>query len=386
MTHNRFMTYLKPEPPRYLSRLDLFLRFIENKVNDAIVRSTHTSSNSYGIRVLTEIIKLSDLKTILPMYMSGKLSSSYLLSITKDLEQPIDVRNGRQGSSFFIKSKTMCYELITASRRDNPLGDIPYGKDYDNSEWKAIRPFRIYDISACDLVYTAHGAHLYYTGDGPKYVIYTVDCFALLCKFLAYYKAAKYKDDVDTLIQEYLHKDVVIPNLLRDSASIWMRNNFRNQFLIGSPLESRSMTLWDNINGDTLGADYTGAMYDVHHLKKDVISGSVTPLVGMSSLQLSRNTGFTQYYTELFENNKGSITSSHLWVECLKNLPWWEFITLINATGKALPETQMFEKDVIRDVRFWKMLRPWNSVHGSLPYRAIVETRLTSLYDYLKGR
>lgn len=388
MIGSRFLRYLKPVPPRHMTRLNLFMGFMKNKIDDGIMRASHLTPNGYGSRLLMEIIKLADLETLLITGDPYKRTGEGLFPIVKDLEKPIDVRIGRHTtSSLFVKSKTPCFELVTPSRRKNPLAEIPFDQPYDHPSWKAIRPLRIVDMGTCDLRFSVHTDYLTYQKHGPTHVVYALDCFALVTKFIAYYRAQKFIANLDQTILDFIHNDVVIPTLLNDSLAIWLRNIYKQQLITASPLESHTSTIWDVITIDTIGSDFTGAMVDVQHLKDDLRKQSITAQTALASLLLStKKQSFTEYYTELYETTRTPDQQPYVWVDCFKNLSWWEFIVMVTSYTPDHPDAMALQRDVVRDVRFWLMMKPWQEAHGSIPYKTMIRNRLEGLYTYLRTK
>lgn len=387
MIGERFVRYLKPSPPRSMSRLNLFVNFLNRKAQDATSRASYITPNNYGSRLLIEIIKLADLDTLLLEGDPYNRMGEYLLSITKDLEKPIDVRIGKHTTqSLFVRSKTPCFELMTASRRRNPLVDIPYKQPYDSPEWKAVKPFRIVDMGTTDLRFQVYNDQLMYNRHGPTHMVYSLDCFALVSKFVAYYRAQKSITDRDQCLLNFVHEEIIVPTLLNDSIAIWLRNIYRQQLLSASPLESHTSTIWDIVNIDTLGSDFTGAMFDIQHLKTDLKNQSISNQTVFSSLPLSSNgESFTAYYTDLYDTTTTPNEQPYVWVDCLKNISWWEFILMVSSFVPDYPDVISLKRDVLRDVRFWLMVRPWQEIHQSLPYRTLIRSRLEGLYTYLRN-
>ena len=385
MIGERFVRYLKNTPPRNMSRLNLFIHFLHRKMEDATVRASYTTPNGYGSRLLVDIIKLADLDTLLlpgdPYHKVG----DYLLSITKDLEKPIDVRIGKHTTkSLFIKSKTPCFELMTPSRRKNPLYEIPFESDYYSDAWKSIKPFHIVDMGTTDLRFQVYSDQLMYQKQGPTHVIYTLDCMALVAKFVAYYKAQPYVVNRDQCLLDFVHKEIIVPILLQDSLALWLRNIYKQQFLIASPLESHTSTIWDIVNIDTIGSDFTGAMVDIQHLKTDLKNQSISNQTVFSSLLLNtQQQSFTEYYKELFDTTNTPNEQPYAWVDCLKWLSWWEFILTISSFVPDYPDVISLRRDVVRDVRFWCMIKPWNSINSSVPYKIMIRARLEGMLAYL---
>lgn len=386
MIGDRFVRYLKPVPPRSMSRLNLFINFLDRKAADATNRASHTTPNGYGSRLLVDIIKLADLDNILSMGSPSDRLGEYLLPIAKDLEKPIDVRIGKHTTqSLFIRSKSPCFELMTLSRRKNPLSEIPFKAPYSHPDWAKIQPLRIVDMGTMDLRFQVYSNQLMYDRHGPTHAVYSLDCVALVAKFVAYYRAQPQIINRDQTLLDFVHKEVIVPTLLRDSMAIWLRNIYRQQLLSASPLESHTSTIWDVVNIDTIGSDFTGAMIDINHLKNDLKSQAISAQTAMSSLLLGPDgEDFTSFYTQLWETTTTPNEQPYVWVDCLKNLSWWEFILMVASFVPDYPDVISLKRDVVRDVRFWLMMKPWQEVHQSIPYRTMIRSRLEGLYTYLQ--
>lgn len=385
MIGHGFRSFLKEKPPRYLPKVNLFIEFLKFKSDEAINRASYINNNTYGIRLLSEIIKASDIASLLLTTKDQRALINAVNEQTKELEKYIDIRNGKTTTnSLFINSSTACFELISPSRRMNPLIDIPFDKDYKDPKWTTIKPFRIVDMSSCDLTFKVYNDQLDYYSRAPTYSIYTLDCFALVCKFIAYYKANP-KGDIDQSILNFLHYEIIVPTLINDSVSIWMRNVYSQQFMTDSPLESKTATMWDNVNIDTLGTEFTAAMVDIVHLKTDLVNESIDPLTVMSSLILSTDKkNFISYYKELIETTGSPSNLNYAWIEGLKNSLWFEFILLMMSFSHNYPNVVSAKRFILRDIRITLMSKPWNNIRSSIPYKSIIKSKLEGMYHYLR--
>jgi hypothetical protein len=369
-----------------MPRLNQFTRFLGRKIDDATMRASHITPNGYGSRILVDIIKLADMEVITNLTAIDQPFVSYLLSILKDLEKPIDVRVGKHTThSLFIRSRTYCFELMTASRRRDPLSEIPWDKPYGHADWDNVKPLRIADMGTAELKFQVYNEQLMYPHRGPTHVVYSLDCFALVCKFTAYYQSLTKVENLDQCLLDFVHHEVIVPALLNDSLAIWLRNTYKEQFLSVSPLASHTSTIWDVVTIDTIGSDFTGAMVDVQHLRDDLQKSAITDLTVFSSLILGADgASFTDYYRELFYTSTTPDQQPFAWVDCLKHLNWWDFMLTIASVAPEFPDVLSLKRDAIRDVRFWLMFKPWQEIHGSIPYRTMIRARLEGLYNYLQ--
>lgn len=383
MIGNRFLRYVKPTPPRHLTKVDQFVGYLKYKVKDATNRASHITPNGYGSRLLVDIIKLADIDELL----AARDPYIYLAPILKDLEKPVDPRTGRHTTrSLFVKSRTPCFELISPSRTLQPITDFPIDKDYGDPAWSAIRPLRILDMGTSDLHFSVHSGYIHYPSHGPTHAVYTIDCLALVLKFLAYYKSLPYIPNRDQVILDFLNNDVIVPTLLNDSVAIWMRNLYKQQLLTGSPLEFHTSTMWDVITTDVVGPDITGAIGDVLHVKRDLTSQSLSPQTALASLSVTPNgQSFSDYFTHLFNTTQSPNLKPFLWVEALKYLAWWEMILLTASYAPDAPSTIALRRDILRDIRLLMMMRPWQEVITSFPLKTIIRSKIEGLYGYLKA-
>lgn len=387
MTGERFLRFLKPTPARHLTKVELFTRYLAYKTKDAKQRASHITPNGYGSRLLMEIIKLADLDYLFARLSNKNEINNYLTMILKDLEKPVDPRNGRHTTrSLFVKSKTPCFEIISPSRLHSPLNEIPFDKPYTDPQWDTVRPFRVLDMGTCDVHFSAHSGYLHYRDRGPTHAVYTIDCYALIMKFLAYYQSQSQIDNLDQTILDFLHQDVIIPSLLDDTVSIWLRNLYKQQLLISSPLEFHLSTMWDVITSDTIGPDVNAAVQDILHLKRDLQNQAITAQTALASMLVTTSgQSFSEYTRDLFTSTQAPDLKPFIWVECLKYLAWWEMILLVTSYTPDNPSVIAFRRDVIRDVRLWTMMRPWQEIYNSYPFQSMVRSRLEGLYTYLKN-
>lgn len=388
MLGGQFSRYLKPVPPRNLPRLNLFLNFIDGKVKDATQRASYITPNGYGSRLLVEIIKLANLDDLLNSTQTGRSVGVALLGIVAELEKFIDVRNGKHTTnSLFIISRLPCYELITPSRRGQSveaIWDIPFDLPYAHPKWLSIKPLRVSDMGTTDLKFNIHTDYFHYTNHGPTHAIYSLDCIALVAKFLAYYRFKSPVVDLDQCLLDFVHNEVIVPSLLNDTLAIWLRNMYRQQLISYSRLESLTATIWDNITIDTIGSDFTAGMIDVYHLKDDLRKQSVSPQTVLSSLLLTTDKlSFSEYYLDLFTTTTVPNRQQYIWVDCLKNLSWWETIVTIASFTPSQPDTIAFQRNLARDVRLWLMMKPWTEIHSSIPFKTMIRNRLEGLSTYL---
>lgn len=384
MSGDRFIRYLKPVAPRHLPKLNLFLDYLNYKTEDAKMRAAHITPNGYGSRLLVAIIKLADIDKILGFDNPSKLST-YLTFILKDLEKLIDVRIGKNTTqTLFIKSKLPCFELISPSRRKNPLLDIPFSYPY--TEWKNIRPLRVTEMGSCDLKFNIHTDYLHYPQRGPTHVLYSLDCMALIAKFVAYYKSKESVIDEDQLLLEFVHNEIIVPSILRDTTALWIRNIVKQQFISNSRLSSYTATIWDNITTDTIGSDFNGAMVDIAKLKEDLTNQSITAQTVLSSIGLTPDKiSFSKYFSELSLTTSIPQQHPYIWLDCIKNISWWEFVITMTSLTPDHPDAISFQRDVLRDIRLWNMLKPWQEIHSSIPLKTRVKNKLEGLMTYLSN-
>ena len=387
MINNAFVRYLKDNPPRNLPKLNNFVSFLQRKTDDAVMRASHITPNGYGSRLLVDIIKLADLSLLLREDTDQYRQKEYLLSITKDLEKPIDVRQGKHTTThLFIRSRQPCFELMTASRRQNPLVDIPFDLPYNHPRWSTIQPMRLVDMGTTDLRFQVYNDQLVYQHHGPTHAIYALDCLALVAKFIAYYKSQTMVSNLDQCLLDFVHQQIIVPSLLKDSLALWLRNIYRQQLLSASPLESHTSTIWDIVSIDTIGSDFNAAMIDINHLKTDLKNQSISNQTVMSSLILGvEGESFTTYYKNLYYTSTLPSEQPYVWVECLKNLSYCEFILMVSSFTPDYPDVISLQRDVVRDIRFWLMMKPWQEIHGSIPYKTMIRSRLEGMYTYLQG-
>ena len=382
---SRFIEYLKPSPPRHMSRVVQLTNYLGSKIEEGTRRASFTNPDTNGVRLLRQILEICDLDTLLALSVKPGRLGEYLLSMTYELEKVIDVRIGKNTSqSLFINGKTRCYELVTPSRRKNPLSEIPLGSKYDSGDWDKIRPLRIWDMGVSNLTFRFNDGRLDYNHHCPSYAIYSLDCFALVAKFIAYYKSQTKNIDLDSVMVNYIYSEIIVPSLLSDSVSIWLRNIYRQQFLSDTKLESHNSTLWDNTNIVALGTEFNNAMYDINHLKVDLRKEVITYSEVLSSLPLTGDgQHFISYYKELYNTTQLSDQQPYIWVEFIKNVSWFEFVLLVSSFSPSIPNVTSFQRDLIREVRFAIMMKPWNEVRASIPLKNVILHRLEGMYAYL---
>ncbi len=385
MLGHRLTYAIRPTTPRPMTRLHLFLSFLKTKQIEATKRSEYLTPNGNGTRLLTAILKTADLEAMIRTDKYTDYIVNILYPMVKDLEKHIDVRRGNYtANKLFIKTKNACFEMITPVRTEYPLENIPFDVPYDDPRWNTIRPFRIVELGACDLTFSLHTDYLQYRKHGPTHAVYTLDCFALVTKFIAYYKSRVTVPNFDQCILDFLHDDIIIPTLQEDSLALWLRNIYRSQFILNSPLESRTSTVWDAIVTDTLGSDFTGAMMDVHRIKKEIENNAISLRTLVSSLPLTTtNKSFSVYYTQLCDTTRIPRQQPYIWVECLKHLTWIETILLFTSFIPDHPESLTLRRQVRRDLELWVMMKPWQMISGSIPFRTMIRNRLEGLVTYL---
>jgi len=386
MPGDRFVRYLKPVAPRNLPKLNLFLDYLAYKTEDSKMRAAHITPNGYGSRLLVAIIKLADLDVILKFDHPSKLVN-HLSFILKDLEKLIDVRTGKHTThNLFIKSRQPCFELISPSRRQIPLLEIPFSNSYAESQWTEISPLRVNDMCSCDLKFSVHTDYFHFNNRGPTHVLYSLDCMALVAKFVAYYKYTQSNKDLEQTLLDFVHNEIIVPSLLRDTVAVWMRNSVKQQFITDSPLSSYTSTVGDNITTDTVGSDFNGAMLDLVKLKEDLINQSITAQTALSSVLLtSDKLSFSKYFIDLNLTTSVPKQQPYIWVECLKNIAWWEFIITMTSHTPSHPDAVSLQRDVLRDIRLWCMLKPWQEIHSSIPLKTMVRNRLEGMLTYLSS-
>lgn len=391
MLGNKIVENLNSHPSVNLPNLKLFLNFIKTKIKSHHHKSS-TSISTPGTRLLTEIINLSNVRSYLLSNPNNKNFEKDLLSRLSDIETVIDTRHFRKAlPNQFVLSKSggsaSCYEIIVPARRQNPLVSIPIGKDYNDPAWSNINPFRVYDMGDFDLSFNVYKSRLDFYGKSPSYAIYTVDCFALIAKFIAYYKSSKWKIvDYENILQEFLHEEIVTKTLIGDILPIYLRNVFMQQFAISTDIKSSETADTDTTDLDTLGSEFSAAMFDIRKLKQFTANNNLHPLTVLSSILITPdNEDFISYYKNLYFTTQLPDDRTYFWVECVKNLRWWRFILTVFSLNPDHPYVISFYRDVLREVRIWMYIRPWNNIPSGYPYKGYVKKSIENLYEELNA-
>ena len=387
MLGNSFLSYLHNVPPRSTPKLNLFTERLGERIANSSYRAGHLTTNGPGTRLLTALIKQVDIHVLVASSASLTSITQDLQSKVKDLEKMIDVRSGKHTqTNLFIKSHPVCFELMTPSRRTNVFTDIPSDKPWSDLSWMRLKPMRLVDMGACPLVAQLTGDQIHYRSQGPTHAVYAVDVVVLIAGFIAYYRSMSKPFVLDQLILDYVTNAVVIPCLLEDSASLWLRSRYRQIFVLDSVLEPHTTTVWDVITPDTVTSDWAPGTLEVQHLKQDLLNQSISVNTVLSSLPLTADrVNFVHYYSQLWSTTRTPDDQPWIWVDCLKNLAWWEFILSVAAPQRNLPGVKSMLRDLTRDVRFWMMIKPWQEIRQSIPYRTIIESRLSGMYTYLQN-
>jgi hypothetical protein len=381
--YTNLATILTPVSGRYMTRLRLFIEMLHRKLNASIDRAANVSFDGYGSRILANIIKQSDVESFLRT--SESLQSFYTRS-SQDaarLEKLIDPRIGLHSTAkMFIRSKTPCFELMAPIRTDV---DPPTDKPLSDPSWDAIRPFRMIDAGHCDYVVTFSTNYLTFQHRGPAYAVYGVDVNLLVTKFAAYCRYHGVSNSIDDDIYRFLRDHGVLPYMVDDFTSIWVRNMWRSQLITGSPLEDFTTTMWDAVGSIGLPAELKAALFDVRHLREDLISGAATPRYALSSLLVDMNEdSFSSYLGRLFSETKSSPIYHFKWLECIKYLSYIEFILVVTSLNPSNLDSVRFRQGLRVDTTEWLAARPWNAVKLSVPFSAMVELKVRGMRDYLE--
>ena len=387
MLGETIISHLKETPSRSSPRLRSFIEQLQFRKKEILERSPSVVPVVGGVRLLYDVLKLFSIHSWMNSSLTPLQMAYEALEELPFVESLVvsQINTGRR-SNLFVRSKDMCFELIVPSNRKNPLTEIPFDMVYTASKWDDVKPLRIVDMGMADLSFNVREGYISYTRKSPIFAMYTIDCFALVMKFLAYYPTIEKKLDLNDAVLLFVEKHVVLPTLMDDAIALWMRNTCRRQFISDTLLENRTSTMWDNITVDSFGTEYNAAMEDVLRLKTECLGSNITPLDVLSSIPMGLDrVNFISYYKTLYNTTNVSERHPLLWAQVLKNINWWEFILIVFTMGKNFPSSKAFERTVLRDVKLALMTRPWNKVGGSLPYRNIVQSRLEGMADYLRN-
>ena len=245
--------------------------------------------------------------------------------------------------------------------------------------WQDVRPLRVNDTDASILKTNFQTGYLYYKSQGPSFVIYSLDCFALIMKMFHYFRNKQNGRPSDIDVALFLHDEIIVPSVLRDTATIWLRNAYQRQLISEKPLRSLTMTEWDEINPDSLGPSFTYAMQELQKFK----FSNNQPMLPFSSFHMGSEIRFIDYYKTLYSGTRLPDNKAYIWVNVVKNLAWWEFVILINSFSASHPSVRRLNTTLRRELYLWLNLKPWLEIKGSAATRESLERKLKVLYKYL---
>lgn len=382
MLGQRFVSALKPANSRSTPALRLFLQRLEERVSLITARQKKGFTLSYGSRQLLATLEIANI----PALLSDPHFPRTIDEIIPALEQIYDPRLfQRNQQSKFVRSNTACYELVIPARmKVQPFMTDP-NVSYSDERWQAVQPFRLYDMGSATLSFQVQTGYLQFDQHAPTYAFYTLDCRMLVLACLAYCRSFLQHRDFDELLPEFIHTQVVIPTLLRDTHSLWLRNVYKQQLMVDSPLEAFTATMWDGVTSNELGPEFTSAMREIVRVREDLRNQSISFSQALGALPLdSSRHSVASYYIALYESTPLSPQITSMWVECLKQLAWWEFFVLISSYLSAEPQVLSFRRAGRQDIGFALMTKPWQSTNGSMAFQGLFRGRLEGLHRYFR--
>jgi len=379
----RLLPYLSSTTTRATPKLNSFVAQLELRINDTIARSTKSLSGGAGMRLIAHLLKLGNLEAWLAAENPFTIPRTGVLAVLGDMEKLIDPRGSQDiNKTLFAKTTTPCFELLFPVHRGS-MGKLMDGVVYTDPYWKTIKPFRVVDMGKAPLTFTLHNGMLLFNRQGPTHVLYTLDCLALVAKFLSY---AKYKgptSDWDRLVQEFVQFEVVIPALVQDMFSLWLRNTYHQQLLPTSPLAIHTATVWDNVTQNTLGSELSPGLRDVQQLKSELDNNNLTPSGVVSSLPVAGGEMLNRFWTDQIVHTQVTTQTSGEWLDYLKNLSLCEFLLTMTAMAPEQPYALNLHQVLTRIIRQACMTKPWNDLRQTSPYKTILQNRLEGMYSYL---
>lgn len=376
--------WLRVSPPKKLPRLDRYLQTIQPKVIYGLQRALHVIPQSNGLRLLTRIL-LSDPVTTLtydsdPWRAMGETSDSVIRSLSRVLDPEQSTIINRH---LFVSPQNKCAELVFPIQRLDPYGSLPFGNIY-NAEWKAVRPLRVIESDAETLTFDFNQGYLYYRIGGPTLIVFALDMFTLILKYLVYKKSLPPHTSYEEAVNRYIHDEVLLPCFSTDPIALWLRNQYR---LVSDHNYSPIMQqdgFHGAVTGNTLGSEYVPAIQDVTMLMSQLKEHTVSVSTVLSSLWTDPfcKVSCRDLIAEFFTQYTPPQMQQYQWITGTAYLGWIEwFISLSRLLG-PVPETISVKHRMLRDITLWMYSQPWQHIND-VYYKDLLRQRADRIMMYL---
>lgn len=335
-------------------------------------------SETLSIELLERIIGMAQIESLLSMGDNFSQYTHGILPVLEEMNALFDPPQNTGKVTDFIaqKGSQFCKEYMFPTSTGDVFNDLPFGKGWD--DWISVKPLTIRLLPTSELTFYALGEKLQYRHDLPTIALFTLDCTALVMKYLSYLNAKNinvFRDNEKSTLPQWLHQYVVYPTLIKDSVSLWMTGQYQRQLLAATPVTGSFQDYaWVSATAGRIGSQYPQAIQDITYLISQLESGSVTPNTFISSLYLPDNTSVINESNRLSKSSISSYTQ-YRWGEYLSLTPLLDIILSALTLYPYKTENQNSIITIKRELRLFQMAHPWSS----LPDKILKDYIVTSL-------
>lgn len=353
--------YFHAASPRALPKLHQAVLALTTITDEMLQRNQAVAgSETQGMRVLEQILGNADLKTLRRIPDDFDRYLTYLLPIQEDLVRHLDptvqacTTTGR-----FVVLGPGGREYLFPFAAGDYLTCLPFNQPWE--AWSTLRPLVIRHHDSPQLSLSAPYDRLVFPAAPPHHVVVSLDVILLVLQY------AKYLDthapENRLLIEDYLHRYVLYPALIQDSATIWLLHRYTSA--ITAAAHDEPCPSWpvqkDPLLG-SFGGQFSSALEDVWSAARTAKAQNLSPPRLLTSL-LMEQTSVSHQYRKLHRSLDIPPLRQYLWTQYLAFWGWRDLafatldLTRTTPLSKATRISTQRLYHLLRSTRFWLAAR-----------------------------
>lgn len=376
---DRHLHYLlKPDNARSIPKLDRYLHYTKRRVQHFYtLYANQPEAGQQQMMLLSTLLDNADIPRLLQY---DSLHDAYIHGILDQVETLVTLFDPTKSTQInqhgFVqsshRSSSIHNTILPVQSRDH----YPFTQDW--SAWQHLRPLRLVDVQSQEWSTLVYFDDLTLRRDPPPYVVVTLDTVGLILKYLSYchYSGREYTQDN---VQEFLHREIVLPCLLEDDLEQWILTQYTRIVQYPQhPIEIVQDSSWQHNSNVRLGDTFRDCFESVRQIVNTLPQHTSTVPRLLASFKLPFRHDVSHFYHQLQTQTELPYERRYAGYAYLKSSRYYDLFISAMALDPYHPEIRSTLALFYRDLEIFTLSKPTAHIYD--PHLAsMIKTHLTDL-------